>query len=182
MRDEVWALTQLLWSHAELTDKIATLEGQAHSAGASTLPSAPARALDAVRGSDVRLVLCGHVHLQLFGHLASVPVWVTAGVLSRVDLTRSPGTERAVRGASTTLVDLDDPHAPLVHVLHARDRGRARRCTSSTANSSARSSSGWAPAPDQGVTTTLLITGRWSEAVGSACTTRVTSGSTSSVV
>ncbi|WP_329160220.1 metallophosphoesterase [Streptomyces sp. NBC_01717] len=76
---------------------------------------------DAVRGTDVRLVLSGHFHLQLFGHLASVPVWVTPGVLSRVDLTGPPGTERAVRGASATLVDLDGPHAPLFHVLHARD-------------------------------------------------------------
>jgi 3',5'-cyclic AMP phosphodiesterase CpdA len=76
---------------------------------------------DAVRGTDVRLILCGHFHLQLFGHLASIPVWVTAGVLSRIDLTAPPGTERAVRGASATLVDLDGPHAPLFHVLHARD-------------------------------------------------------------
>ncbi|MEU4093305.1 metallophosphoesterase [Streptomyces sp. NPDC026673] len=75
----------------------------------------------AVRGTDVRLVLCGHFHLQLFGHLASVPVWVTAGVLSRVDLTAVPRTERAVRGASATLVDLGGPYAPLFHVLHARD-------------------------------------------------------------
>ncbi|MFJ5219386.1 metallophosphoesterase family protein [Streptomyces sp. NPDC088354] len=76
---------------------------------------------DVVRGTDVRLVLCGHFHLQLFGHLASVPVWVTAGVLSRIDLTAPPGTERAVRGASATLVDLAGPYAPMFHVLHARD-------------------------------------------------------------
>lgn len=76
---------------------------------------------DALRGSDVRLVLCGHFHLQLFGHLASVPVWVTPGVLSRVDLTGPQGTERAVRGASATLVDLGGPYTPLFHVLHARD-------------------------------------------------------------
>lgn len=31
----------------------------------------------AIRGSDVRLVLTGHYHLQLFGFLAAVPVWVT---------------------------------------------------------------------------------------------------------
>ncbi|MEU6339437.1 metallophosphoesterase [Streptomyces sp. NPDC046977] len=76
---------------------------------------------DAVRGTDVRLVLCGHFHLQLFGHLASVPVWATPGVLSRIDLTAPPGTERAVRGASATLIDLGGPYAPLFHVLQARD-------------------------------------------------------------
>ncbi|MFD3457401.1 metallophosphoesterase family protein [Streptomyces sp. NPDC058691] len=76
---------------------------------------------DAVRGTDVRLILCGHFHLQLLGHLAAVPVWVTAGVLSRIDLTAPPETERAVRGASATLVDLGGPYAPMFHVLHARD-------------------------------------------------------------
>ncbi|MEU1618874.1 hypothetical protein ABZ479_16460 [Streptomyces sp. NPDC005722] len=69
----------------------------------------------------MRLVLCGHFHLQLFGHLGPVPVWVTPGVLSRIDLTGPQGTERAVRGASSTLVDLGGPYAPLFHVLHARD-------------------------------------------------------------
>ncbi|WP_324614653.1 metallophosphoesterase [Streptomyces sp. NRRL WC-3618] len=81
----------------------------------------PADLADAVRGSDVRLILCGHFHLQIMGYLESVPVWVTPGVVNRIDLTGPAGTERAVRGASATLVDLDSPHSPLFHTLHARD-------------------------------------------------------------
>ncbi|WP_105971501.1 metallophosphoesterase family protein [Streptomyces geranii] len=81
----------------------------------------PADLADAVRGSDVRLILCGHFHLQIMGFLEAVPVWVTPGVYNRVDLTGPAGTERAVRGASATLVDLGSPHGPLFHTLHARD-------------------------------------------------------------
>lgn len=76
---------------------------------------------EAIRGTDVRIVLCGHFHLQLFGMLAAVPVWVTPGVVTRIDLTAPPGTERAVKGASASLVDLGGPHSPVCHTLHARD-------------------------------------------------------------
>jgi Icc protein len=76
---------------------------------------------EAIRGTDVQLVLCGHFHLQLSGYLAGVPVWVTPGVVNRVDLTATPGTERTVKGASATVVDLGGPHSPLLHLLHARD-------------------------------------------------------------
>jgi 3',5'-cyclic AMP phosphodiesterase CpdA len=76
---------------------------------------------EAIRDSDVRVVLCGHFHLQLFGMLESVPVWVTPGVVNRVDLTATPGTERTIRGASATLVELGGPSSPLFHTLHARD-------------------------------------------------------------
>lgn len=76
---------------------------------------------DAIRGTDVRVVLCGHFHLQLFGMLEATPVWVTPGVVDRVDLTAAPGTVRTVRGASATLVDLGGPHSPVFHTLHARD-------------------------------------------------------------
>ncbi|MGW3244434.1 metallophosphoesterase family protein [Streptomyces sp. NPDC001070] len=76
---------------------------------------------DAIRGTDVGLILCGHFHLQLSGYLETVPVWVTPGVVGRVDLTAPPGTERAVRGASATLIQLGAHHGPLFHTLHARD-------------------------------------------------------------
>ncbi|MEV6053672.1 hypothetical protein [Streptomyces sp. NPDC052107] len=76
---------------------------------------------ETIRGSDVRLVLCGHFHLQLLGRLDQATVWVTPGVVSRVDLTARPGTDRAVHGPSASLVRLGTPHGPLVHTLHARD-------------------------------------------------------------
>ncbi|WP_217236956.1 metallophosphoesterase [Streptomyces sp. AC555_RSS877] len=74
-----------------------------------------------IGGTDVRVVLTGHFHLQLSGFLASVPVWVTPGVVNRIDLTAPPGTERAVRGASASLVELGGPSGPLFHTFHARD-------------------------------------------------------------
>ncbi|MFF1439943.1 metallophosphoesterase family protein [Streptomyces sp. NPDC058295] len=76
---------------------------------------------EVIRGSDVRVLLTGHFHLQLFGLLAGVPVWVTPGVVNRIDLTTAPGTERAVRGASASLVELGGATGPMFHTLHARD-------------------------------------------------------------
>ncbi|MFD4502161.1 metallophosphoesterase [Streptomyces sp. NPDC058457] len=74
-----------------------------------------------IRGSDARVILTGHYHLQLFGVLESVPVWVTPGVVNRIDLTVAPGGERAVRGASASLVELGGPASPMFHTFHARD-------------------------------------------------------------
>jgi 3',5'-cyclic-AMP phosphodiesterase len=81
-------------------------------------PDELAAALD---GTDVRIVLCGHYHLQLAGRLGDVPVWVSPGVVTRIDLTAPRGLERAVRGAGAGVVDLDGPGAPLCHTVHARD-------------------------------------------------------------
>lgn len=81
----------------------------------------PADLAAVMRGSDVRVVLTGHFHLQLCGLLESVPVWVTPGVVNRIDLTTAPGTERAVRGASASLVVLGGAVSPLFHTFHARD-------------------------------------------------------------
>lgn len=81
----------------------------------------PEALAEVIRGSDVRVLLTGHFHLQLFGLLAGVPVWVTPGVVNRIDLTTAPGTERAVRGASASLVELGGATGPMFHTLHARD-------------------------------------------------------------
>ena len=76
---------------------------------------------DVVTGSDVHAILCGHYHVQLAGHLSGVPVWVTPGVVTRIDLTAPRQLVRAVKGASATVVDLGGPFSPAFHVLHARD-------------------------------------------------------------
>ncbi|NEB03790.1 metallophosphoesterase [Streptomyces sp. SID13726] len=81
----------------------------------------PGELAAAIRGSDVRVLLTGHFHLQLFGMLESIPVWVTPGVVNRIDLTTEHGTERAVRGASASLVELGGPTSPMFHTFHARD-------------------------------------------------------------
>jgi hypothetical protein len=75
----------------------------------------------ALAGTDVHAVLCGHFHLQLTGTLAGVTVWVTPGVVIRIDLTTPNHLERAVKGASATVVDLGGPFSPTFHVVHARD-------------------------------------------------------------
>ncbi|TCR21261.1 metallophosphoesterase [Streptomyces sp. BK205] len=80
----------------------------------------PGELAAAIRGSDVRVILTGHYHLQLFGMLESLPVWVTPGVVNRIDLTTPYGTERAVRGASASLVELGGPASPMFHTFHAR--------------------------------------------------------------
>lgn len=74
-----------------------------------------------VAGSDVHALLCGHFHLQLTGQLRGVPVWVTPGVVTRIDLTAPAGLDRAVKGAGATVVDLGGPAAPMFHTLQARD-------------------------------------------------------------
>lgn len=81
----------------------------------------------AVAGSDLHAVLCGHYHVQLAGHMRGVPVWVTPGVVTRIDLTAPPGLVRAVRGASATVVDLGGPFSPSFHVMHARDPEAGRQ-------------------------------------------------------
>jgi 3',5'-cyclic AMP phosphodiesterase CpdA len=81
----------------------------------------PAELAAVLTGSSVHAVLCGHVHAQIAGHLAAVPVWVGPGVITRIDLTAPTGVVRAVRGAAATVVDLGGPSSPLFQVLHARD-------------------------------------------------------------
>lgn len=79
------------------------------------------RLAHALRDTDVQAVLCGHFHLQLSGTIAGVPVWVTPGVATRIDRTAPPHLERAVLGASATVVDLGVPGGPMFQTLHARD-------------------------------------------------------------
>lgn len=90
--------------------------------------------VDAIDGSDVRLVLCGHFHLQLSGRIGDASVFVTPGVVSRVDLSAAPGTERAVRLRRPACTNWGRSRrcrtsCPLGTPL------RARRSTSSTATS-----------------------------------------------
>jgi len=74
-----------------------------------------------VAGTDVQAILCGHFHAQLAGQLGGVPVWVTPGVVTRIDLTAPRHLVRTVKGASATVVDLGGPFSPAFHLLHARD-------------------------------------------------------------
>lgn len=75
----------------------------------------------AVSGSDVQVVLCGHFHQQLAGRLGAASVVVTPGVVHRIDSLALPRFERAVRGASATIIELGHPGSPISYVLNARD-------------------------------------------------------------
>ncbi len=74
-----------------------------------------------IAGSDVRVVLCGHLHAQLSGFLYGVPVWSTTGIVTRLDLTAPGHLVRAVHGSGASVIDLGGPFSPLFHTLHARD-------------------------------------------------------------
>jgi Icc protein len=76
---------------------------------------------EVVAGTDVQVILSGHYHAQVAAQLSGIPVWVTPGVASRIDLTAPAGLVRAVRGASATVVELGGPFSPSFHVIHARD-------------------------------------------------------------
>ncbi|MYW67084.1 hypothetical protein GTY65_23860 [Streptomyces sp. SID8379] len=55
----------------------------------------PGESAETIRGTDVRLILCGDSHLQILGRLEQTTVWVTPGAVRRIDLTARTGTERA---------------------------------------------------------------------------------------
>lgn len=74
-----------------------------------------------VHGTDVQAILTGHLHHQVSAVLGTVPVWVTPGVVTRIDLTSPPHLIRVVLGAGATLVDLGGPFSPMFSLLHARD-------------------------------------------------------------
>ena len=75
----------------------------------------------AIDGTDVVAVLCGHFHLQLSARMSQATVWVTPGVVTRIDLTAPPHVVRAVHGSSATVIEIGGPFSPSFHVLHARD-------------------------------------------------------------
>lgn len=74
-----------------------------------------------VRGRGVSAILAGHVHFQVSGFLAGVPVSVAPGIVTRIDPTAPPHLVRGVLGAGASIVDLADPAAPSFHTIHARD-------------------------------------------------------------
>jgi Icc protein len=81
----------------------------------------PAALGAAVAGTDVHAVLCGHLHHQLSGMVGDKPVWVSPGVITRIDLTAPKALVRGVLGAGATVIDLGGPSSPMFHTVHSRD-------------------------------------------------------------
>ena len=70
----------------------------------------PTRLLDAISGSDVRIVLCGHYHHEAAGTLGSIPVWVSPATAYRWDVT-SQTVFRGMPGAAFSRIDLTESSA-----------------------------------------------------------------------
>jgi 3',5'-cyclic-AMP phosphodiesterase len=76
---------------------------------------APERLRDAIAGSDVRIVLCGHNHHEALGTLGPVPVWVCPATAYRADIT-STQTFQRVPDIALSRIDLSDD-GPTVTVI-----------------------------------------------------------------
>jgi 3',5'-cyclic-AMP phosphodiesterase len=75
----------------------------------------PERLRDAIAGSDVRIVLCGHNHHEALGTLGPVPVWVCPAIAYRADVT-STQTFQRVPDIALSRIDLSDD-GPTVTVI-----------------------------------------------------------------
>ncbi|MEO6944510.1 MAG: metallophosphoesterase [Lacisediminihabitans sp.] len=64
----------------------------------------PEDLLDAVHGSDIRVILSGHYHHPLRQTFAGFPLIVTPGIANTTDMLAPEGTERAVVGSGGTLI------------------------------------------------------------------------------
>jgi 3',5'-cyclic AMP phosphodiesterase CpdA len=66
----------------------------------------PESLADAISGSDVRLIVCGHNHHEALGAVASIPVWVSPAVAYRMDvLTRQEFHKLAGSAFSQIVID-----------------------------------------------------------------------------
>lgn len=66
-------------------------------------PGALARVL---RGSDVRMIVCGHNHLTGAAALAGIPVWIGPALSYRIDPVAPAGRHRGVAGYGFSRIDL----------------------------------------------------------------------------
>jgi 3',5'-cyclic-AMP phosphodiesterase len=67
----------------------------------------PDRLAEAISGSDVRLIMCGHNHHEAWGSLGSVPVWTSPSSAFRADMTNQT-LFRGVPGSAFSRIDIDD--------------------------------------------------------------------------
>jgi 3',5'-cyclic-AMP phosphodiesterase len=75
----------------------------------------PGRLRNAIAGSDVRLVLCGHSHHEAFGMVGATPVWVSPAIAYRLDVT-STGAFRGVPGTAFSGIRLGEEDGLVVTV------------------------------------------------------------------
>ena len=66
----------------------------------------PEELLEVCRGTDVRLILCGHYHHPMTAELGGIPVVVAPGIANTSDALAAAGTERATVGSGFAVVEL----------------------------------------------------------------------------
>ena len=66
----------------------------------------PEQLLEVCRGTDVRLILCGHYHHPMATELGGIPVVVAPGIANTSDVLAAAGTERATVGSGFAVVEL----------------------------------------------------------------------------
>jgi 3',5'-cyclic AMP phosphodiesterase CpdA len=71
----------------------------------------PERLAEVVKGTDVRLLLCGHTHAATMGTLAGIPVWVGPANAYAADPLTPEETVRALPVRAFTRVDLTPDQA-----------------------------------------------------------------------
>jgi 3',5'-cyclic AMP phosphodiesterase CpdA len=81
---------------------------------------------DALAGTDVRGILCGHFHTPMAGSLGAMPVWVAPGVANQLDMTAPADVLRFVSGAGASVVTVAADGRPTCEVLHSMIGPRSR--------------------------------------------------------
>jgi 3',5'-cyclic-AMP phosphodiesterase len=66
----------------------------------------PEQLLEVCRGTDVRLILCGHYHHPMAAEVGGIPVVVAPGIANTSDAFAPAGTERATVGSGFAVVEL----------------------------------------------------------------------------
>jgi 3',5'-cyclic-AMP phosphodiesterase len=66
----------------------------------------PEQLLEVCRGTDVRLILCGHYHHPMAAEFGGIPVVVAPGIANTSDALAPAGTERATVGSGFAVVEL----------------------------------------------------------------------------
>ncbi|MEO7373836.1 MAG: metallophosphoesterase [Terrimesophilobacter sp.] len=66
----------------------------------------PEQLLEVCRGTDVRLILCGHYHHPLVTSVDGIPVVVAPGIANTSDALAPAGTERATVGSGFAVIEL----------------------------------------------------------------------------
>jgi Icc protein len=88
----------------------------------------PEDLLDALVGSDVRLILAGHYHYPLVDQVANIPVVISAGVANLGNILGEGGSESAFTGSGASIIRLPRAGgAPRVLPFSAADGGDGRQ-------------------------------------------------------